>query len=69
MPLEVTRSFMENRQGVYTVYDAPKVEVENIMEQYRKGGDRQIHIKPFELKTYLKVGKNSVKSRLVKNII
>ncbi len=56
MPLEVTRSFVENRNGTFSVYNAKKVEVENIIEQYKKP-DGQIHIKPFELKTYLKVGK------------
>ena len=56
MPLEVTRSFMENRNGTFSVYNAPKVEVENIIEQYKKP-DGHVHIKPFELKTYLKVGR------------
>ncbi|CAH1258070.1 uncharacterized protein C2orf42-like [Branchiostoma lanceolatum] len=58
MPLEVTRSFVENRDGTYEPYDAPKVEVETIAEAYRKIEGQQA-IKPFELKTYLKVGNTS----------
>ncbi|XP_002735818.1 uncharacterized protein C2orf42-like [Saccoglossus kowalevskii] len=55
MPLEITRSFVENRDGSYSEFNVPKVEVETIAEAYRKT-EGQPPIKPFELKTYMKVG-------------
>lgn len=49
-PLEVTRRFVENRDGTFDLYNAPK---ENTVDSlYGKQP-----IRPFELKTYLKVGK------------
>ena len=52
MPLEITRSFVENRDGTFDPYDVPKVESYADGEQVRK----QTPIRPFELKTYLRVG-------------
>lgn len=47
---------MENRDGTFDLYEVPKVQVENMDEQY-KGKAAPLPIRPFELKTYLKVGK------------
>ncbi|XP_077992498.1 uncharacterized protein C2orf42-like [Glandiceps talaboti] len=58
MPLEITRSFVENRDGTFSEFNVPKVQVETIAEAYRKT-EGQPPIKPFELKTYLKVGNTS----------
>ena len=49
MPLEITRNFVENRDNTYDLYEIPK-DLEN-MET------KNMPIRPFELKTYLKVGK------------
>ncbi|KAG8440882.1 hypothetical protein GDO86_006570 [Hymenochirus boettgeri] len=54
MPLEVTRSFVQNRDGTYELFKCPKVEVENIAETY--GRIEKQPIRPLELKTFLKVG-------------
>lgn len=54
MPLEITRSFVENRDGTFDLYEVPKVAVENIDETYK--AKNQTPIRPFELKTFLKVG-------------
>uniref|UniRef100_T1JIW7 SWIM-type domain-containing protein n=1 Tax=Strigamia maritima TaxID=126957 RepID=T1JIW7_STRMM len=60
MPLEVLRSFVENRDNTYDLYDPPKSEIENNSEVslFRKT-ETQPLIKPFELKTFLKVGNTS----------
>lgn len=55
MPLEITRSFVENRDGTFDLYEVPKVAVENIDDAYKI--KNQTPIRPFELKTFLKVGK------------
>ncbi|XP_064631260.1 uncharacterized protein C2orf42-like isoform X2 [Lineus longissimus] len=56
-PLEVTRSFVENRDNTYDLYEVPKVQVENIDDAFRPAGSKgQTPIRPFELRTYLKVG-------------
>jgi hypothetical protein len=56
-PLEVTRSFVENRDNTYDLYEVPKVQVENIDDAFRPTGSKgQTPIRPFELRTYLKVG-------------
>lgn len=34
MPLEITRSFIQNRDGTYELFKCPKVEVESIAETY-----------------------------------
>nr|KAG5705163.1 hypothetical protein BaRGS_030880 [Batillaria attramentaria] len=52
MPLEITRSFVENRDGTFDLYEVPKVAVENIDETYK--AKNQTPIRPFELKTFLK---------------
>ena len=54
MPLEVTRNFVENRDSTYDLYEVPKVQVENMDDSYRS---KQTPIRPFELKTFLKVGR------------
>ncbi|KAK7870501.1 hypothetical protein R5R35_002907 [Gryllus longicercus] len=54
MPLEITRSFVENRDGTYEPYEHEKDE----NETYRKTGSQPL-IKPLELKTFLKVGNTS----------
>ena len=57
MPLEITRSFVENRDGTYDLYEAPKVAVENMDDAFKT--KNQTPIRPFELKTFLKVGQCS----------
>lgn len=54
MPLEISRSFVENRDGTYDLYEPPKSE--NSTEAAFRKTDHQPLIKPFELKTFLKVG-------------
>lgn len=54
MPLEITRSFVQNRDGTFDLFKCPKVEVENIAETY--GRLEKQPIRPLELKTFLKVG-------------
>ncbi|KAK3595314.1 hypothetical protein CHS0354_004467 [Potamilus streckersoni] len=53
MSLDITRNFVENRDGTYDLYEVPKVRVENVDDQYK--GKNPVLIRPFELKTYLKV--------------
>lgn len=55
MPLEITRSFVENRDGTYEPFHRRKDE----NEAFRKT-DSQPLIKPLELKTFLKVGKSAI---------
>ncbi|XP_076317064.1 uncharacterized protein C2orf42 isoform X2 [Tachypleus tridentatus] len=55
MPLEITRSFVENRDGTYDLYKQPSMEVEELAENFCKTQNTPL-IKPFELKTFLKVG-------------
>ncbi|XP_072491374.1 uncharacterized protein C2orf42 homolog isoform X5 [Notamacropus eugenii] len=55
MPLEITRSFIQNRDGTYELFKCPKVEVENIAETYGRL-EKQPVLRPLELKTFLKVG-------------
>ncbi len=52
MPLQITRSFVENRDGTFDPYEVPNVENVPENELLKK----QTPIRPFELKTYLKVG-------------
>lgn len=56
LPLEITRSFIQNRDGTYELFKCPKVEVESIAETYGRL-EKQPAIRPLELKTFLKVGK------------
>uniref|UniRef100_A0A8C6VQC6 Chromosome 2 open reading frame 42 n=1 Tax=Naja naja TaxID=35670 RepID=A0A8C6VQC6_NAJNA len=55
MPLEITRSFIQNRDGTYEPFRCPKVEVESIAEAYGRL-EKQPVLRPLELKTFLKVG-------------
>ncbi|XP_059687530.1 uncharacterized protein C2orf42 homolog [Gavia stellata] len=58
LPLEITRSFIQNRDGTYELFRCPKVEVESIAEAYGHP-EKQPAIRPLELKTFLKVGNTS----------
>ncbi|XP_048474671.1 uncharacterized protein C2orf42 homolog [Rhincodon typus] len=58
MPLEVTRSFVENRDGTYELFKCPKVQVESIADAYSRV-EKQPSIRPLELKTFLRVGNMS----------
>uniref|UniRef100_A0A9L0SS78 Chromosome 15 C2orf42 homolog n=1 Tax=Equus caballus TaxID=9796 RepID=A0A9L0SS78_HORSE len=58
MPLEITRSFIQNRDGTYELFKCPKVEVESIAETYGRV-EKQPVLRPLELKTFLKVGNTS----------
>ncbi|XP_048660123.1 uncharacterized protein C2orf42 homolog isoform X2 [Marmota marmota marmota] len=58
MPLEITRSFIQNRDGTYELFKCPKVEVECIAETYGRI-EKQPVLRPLELKTFLKVGNTS----------
>nr|CAD7596797.1 unnamed protein product [Timema genevievae] len=51
MPLEITRSFVENQDGTYEPYNRHKDD----NESFRKTESQPL-IKPLELKTFLKVG-------------
>ncbi|KAL3863632.1 hypothetical protein ACJMK2_005382 [Sinanodonta woodiana] len=57
LSLDITRNFVENRDGTYDLYEIPKVRVENVDDQYK--GKNPVLIRPFELKTYLRVGNTS----------
>ncbi|XP_038070953.1 LOW QUALITY PROTEIN: uncharacterized protein C2orf42-like [Patiria miniata] len=54
VPLQVTRSFVESSNGSFTLNPAPP-RLDQDPSMYRKING-QVPIKPFELKTYLKVG-------------
>ncbi|EDL91240.1 similar to Hypothetical protein MGC25529 (predicted), isoform CRA_c [Rattus norvegicus] len=58
MPLEITRSFIQNQDGTYELFKCPKVEVESIAETYGRI-EKQPVLRPLELKTFLKVGNTS----------
>ncbi|XP_053126113.1 uncharacterized protein C2orf42 homolog [Hemicordylus capensis] len=58
MPLEITRSFIQNQDGTYEPFKCPKVEVESIPETYGRL-EKQPVLRPLELKTFLKVGNMS----------
>ncbi|KAM6234996.1 uncharacterized protein C2orf42 homolog isoform 1-T2 [Porphyrio hochstetteri] len=58
LPLEITRSFIQNRDGSYELFRCPKVEVESIAQAYGQL-EKQPAIRPLELKTFLKVGNTS----------
>ncbi|KAM6040486.1 uncharacterized protein C2orf42 homolog isoform 1-T4 [Chlamydotis macqueenii] len=53
LPLEITRSFVQNRDGTYELFRCPKVEVESIAEAYGHL-EKQPAIRPLELQTFLK---------------
>ena len=52
MPLEITRNFVENRDSTYDLYEIPR-DLENMDDALKP---KNMPIRPFELKTYLKVG-------------
>jgi len=52
IPLEITRSFVQNADGTYELYKREETEI----DRYKKTSNNAL-IKPLELKTYLKVGK------------
>lgn len=52
IPLEITRSFVQNSDGTYELYKREETEI----DRYKKTGNNAL-IKPLELKTYLKVGR------------
>lgn len=52
MPLEITRSFVQNSDGTYELYKREETDI----DRYKKTNNNAL-IKPLELKTYLKVGK------------
>ncbi|XP_034193232.1 uncharacterized protein C2orf42 homolog isoform X2 [Osmia lignaria lignaria] len=54
VPLEITRSFVQNADGTYELYKREETE----MDRYKKTNNNAL-IKPLELKTYLKVGNTS----------
>ncbi|XP_053976070.1 uncharacterized protein C2orf42 [Hylaeus anthracinus] len=54
IPLEVTRSFVQNADGTYELYKREETEI----DRYKKTNNNAL-IKPLELKTYLKVGNTS----------
>ncbi|KAM5228325.1 uncharacterized protein C2orf42 homolog isoform 2-T2 [Ctenodactylus gundi] len=58
MPLEITRSFIQNRDGTYELFRCPKVAVESVAETYGRV-EKQPVLRPLELKTFLKVGNTS----------
>lgn len=68
MKLEIYRTFVENRDGTYDLYEMPKTP-ESMEESYK--GKNPMPIRPFELKTFLKVGKDHwiwghLKSKILK---
>ncbi|XP_011339027.2 uncharacterized protein C2orf42 homolog [Ooceraea biroi] len=54
IPLEITRSFVQNADGTYELYKREETEI----DRYKKTSNNAL-IKPLELKTYLKVGNTS----------
>lgn len=54
IPLEITRSFVQNADGTYELYKREETEI----DRYKKTNNNAL-IKPLELKTYLKVGKHT----------
>lgn len=54
IPLEITRSFVQNADGTYELYKREETEI----DRFKKTNNNAL-IKPLELKTYLKVGNTS----------
>ncbi|XP_058803645.1 uncharacterized protein C2orf42 isoform X2 [Phymastichus coffea] len=54
IPLEITRSFLQNADGTYEVYKREETDI----DKFKKTSNNPL-IKPMELKTYLKVGNMS----------
>ncbi|ESO90823.1 hypothetical protein LOTGIDRAFT_122741 [Lottia gigantea] len=64
IPLDITRSFIENRDGSYDLYEVPRVEVEPMDDLLKtQSVKNQTPIRPFERKTFLRVGASSVESK------
>ncbi|XP_041260583.1 uncharacterized protein C2orf42 homolog [Onychostruthus taczanowskii] len=55
VPLEITRSFVQNRDGSYEPFRSPRVEVESLPEGLGPH-EKQPPLRPLELQTFLKVG-------------
>ena len=53
LPLQITRCFIENADGTYNSYDPRPLHLDQLVDSKNK----ELPIRPFELKTYLKVGK------------
>ncbi|XP_074103880.1 uncharacterized protein C2orf42 isoform X2 [Cotesia typhae] len=58
IPLEITRSFIQNSDGSYELYKRQETDIDHF-----KKTDRNALIKPLELKTFLKVGYTSPNQR------
>jgi hypothetical protein len=58
MPLEITRSFVQNVDGSYELFKREETEI----DRYKKTSNNPL-IKPLELRTFLKVGKFIDKKR------
>lgn len=56
MPLDIIRSFVENRDGTYDLFQNKKEEKGMSLLKANK----RPPIKPLEVRTYLKVGKYSI---------
>ncbi|KAK0070069.1 hypothetical protein Bpfe_000052 [Biomphalaria pfeifferi] len=65
LTLDLTRSFVENRDGTYDPYEAPRTDAFNDANKIKN----HTPIRPFELKTYLKVGLASAQKELTPFII
>ncbi|CAL1543697.1 unnamed protein product [Lymnaea stagnalis] len=63
--LDLTRSFVENRDGTYDPYEAPRPDAFNDTNKIKN----HTPIRPFELKTYLKVGPASAQKESTPFII
>lgn len=59
MPLDIIRSFVENRDGTYDLFQNKK---EDKSLSLSKATKRPL-IKPLEVRTYLKVGKYTVETQ------
>ncbi|XP_015195900.2 uncharacterized protein C2orf42 homolog [Lepisosteus oculatus] len=60
MPLEVTQSFVRNRDGSFEPFRCPEVPVE---PETQSRADRQPSIRPLELRTFLRVGNTSAEQK------
>ncbi|XP_064494082.1 uncharacterized protein C2orf42 homolog isoform X1 [Pseudopipra pipra] len=54
LPLEITRSFVQNRDGSYEPFQTPRVEVEPVGDGFGTP-EKQPPLRPLELQTFLKV--------------
>ncbi|XP_051668048.1 uncharacterized protein C2orf42 homolog [Manacus candei] len=58
LPLEITRSFVQNQDGSYEPFRTPRVEVEPVGDGFGTP-EKQPPLRPLELQTFLKVGHTS----------